>query len=108
MASRGITGNIGVVMIGIRHACPAGTQAFIRRNGVDTMLPDFTLAASNTNGGLRWYRVSEGGWSPTDTIEVGMASGGTTNNTWLTSVAVMVEHNTAGACAADADTSAGW
>ncbi|MCA1481424.1 hypothetical protein, partial [Bradyrhizobium sp. NBAIM08] len=58
MASRGITGEIGVVMIGIRNAfATAGSQAFIRRNGVDTMLPDLTLPSS-ANAGVRWYRVS--------------------------------------------------
>ena len=94
MASRGITGNIGVVMVGIRNSyATAGSQAFIRRNGVETMLPDFTLPSS-PNAGMRWYRVSEGGWSPSDTIEVGMITGGGTGNSYLTSVAVMVEHNT--------------
>jgi hypothetical protein len=56
------------------------------------MLPELTLPSS-ANSGVRWYRVSEGGWLPTDTIEVGMVTGGTTGNSWLTSVAVMVEHN---------------
>jgi hypothetical protein len=94
MVSRGITGHIGVVMVGIRNAyATAGSQAFIRRNGVDIMLPGLTLP-SNTNAGMRWYRVSEGGWLPTDTLEVGMVTGGSTGNTWLTSVAVMVEHDT--------------
>lgn len=94
MLSRGITGNIGVVMVGIRNGyATTGAMAFIRRNGVETLLPNFTLPSS-TNAGVRWYRVSEGGWLPTDEIEVGMVSGTTTGNNYLTSVALLVEHDT--------------
>ena len=91
MSSKGISGNIGVVLVGVRtNNIPAGTKAFIRRNGVETILDDFTLGSQDT----RWYRVANSGWSPNDVIEVGVLSGASTSTTHLHSVALLVEHNT--------------
>jgi YD repeat-containing protein len=90
MLSRGITGNIGTVLVGVRmEQATTNTRAFIRRNDVETLLNDFTL----TNG-TRWYRVAESGWLPSDVVEVGVTSGDTGCCTRLSSVAVIVEHDT--------------
>jgi hypothetical protein len=67
----------------------ANSKAFLRRNGVETVLDDLTLVANDNT----WYRVATGGWSPTDVVEIEVISGGagTTN---LASVALLVEHDT--------------
>ncbi|MBY0492705.1 MAG: right-handed parallel beta-helix repeat-containing protein [Cyanobacteria bacterium] len=89
MASRGISGQIGSVLVGVRmQAASAATKAFIRRNGVDTTLTDFTLASNDT----RWYRVATSGWSTTDVVEVGVTNGVNATNS-LFSVALIVEHD---------------
>ena len=90
MLSRGITGTIGTVLVGVRMGVvSANTRAFIRRNGVETALPNLSLQSGN----LKWYRVADSGWAATDTIEIGVESGDDANN-FLYSVALMVEHNT--------------
>jgi YD repeat-containing protein len=91
MLARGITGSIGTVMVGVRMntQLSTNTKAFIRRNGVDTTLTDMVL----TNSQFRWYRVANTGWSPTDTIEIGVICGDNATN-GLFSVALLVEHNT--------------
>jgi hypothetical protein len=89
MLSRGITGNIGAVLVGVRmQSASVNTKAFVRRNGVDTVLTDLALATQN----FRWYRVAQSGWNPTDVIEVGVTADATSNS--LNSVALLVEHNT--------------
>jgi YD repeat-containing protein len=88
MLSRGITGTIGNVLVGVRMQYAWGAQVFIRRNGVETILTGAPLGPTQTY----WYRVANAGWSPTDVIEVGLIS--SENMNWLNAVAVLVEHNT--------------
>ena len=91
MVSRGVTGTIGTVLVGMRLGSVSGdTRAFVRRNGVDTVLNDMVLTA---NSSFAWYRIANSGWSATDTIEVGLTQGGS-STTSLNSVALLVEHNT--------------
>ena len=90
MLSRGITGNVSTVLVGVRmQTATANSRVFIRRNGVETILNDFTLAGLET----RWYRVAQSGWSPTDVIEIGVTCGDNSTNR-LNAVALAVEHNT--------------
>ncbi|MBY0494033.1 MAG: hypothetical protein K2Y23_07440 [Cyanobacteria bacterium] len=90
MSARGITGNIGAVLVGVRtHTVSSTTKVFVRRNGVETQLDDFALSTQTT----RWYRVANSGWSPSDVIEIGLTNGANTANS-LHSLALLVEHNT--------------
>ena len=90
MLSRGITGDIATVLIGVRmQYFSPNTRVFISRNGVETILTDMTLGATDN----RWYRVANAGWSPTDVVEIGVTSGDNASN-YLNAVALLVEHNT--------------
>jgi YD repeat-containing protein len=91
MVSRGITGKIGAVLVGVRmsNAVSPNTRAFVKRNGVETTLTNLVLQ----NHQFRWYRVAESGWLPTDTVEIGLTSGDNMTNS-LHAVALLVEHNT--------------
>jgi len=90
MVSRGITGSIGAVMVGVRMGTvSANTRAFIRRNGVETPITALTL----TSNDYRWYRVAASGWAATDTIEIGVTCGDNSTNS-LSALALLVEHDT--------------
>ena len=92
MPSRGITGNIGSVLVGVRMSVVSvsTTKPFIIRNGVETALTEMVLAAGSR---MKWYRVAESGWLPSDTIEIGVNAGSSTNQS-LNAIALLVEHNT--------------
>jgi hypothetical protein len=90
MISRGITGNVGTVLVGIyAGGSLTGVEPFIRRNGVETPLTSLVLSSDV----FRWCRVANAGWSPTDIIEVGLKSGSTSTIS-LYSLGLIVKHDT--------------
>ncbi len=54
MPSRGITGNIGSVLVGVRMSVVSvsTTKPFIIRNGVETALTEMVLAAGSRMSGI--------------------------------------------------------